>query len=352
MRKKLMLGLAISLTCCKFCCAVETDEVLYTYPVAIYSSAGATHVLVLYQYTHKRELYDVHGDFRYTKMLMAWYNPAGVVLLPDLSGFSFVDNGRIRLKHFEKRSVRSLEIYEPIYGIELVHWLDNQTCYFHAPSHGHYALYTLSLDEILTCLISDKYADYMYPSHIGTTLFFIECIEIDGCSRYNFCKIAVDTSVKEKNNLICLGNLPHIMLRMYSPTRGAVLVDKGSNGKLFFFEYVELYNQAGVWHTKFLFKFSISKKLLSYGPARVYESLLPFVPKEVGSRIYFSSFNDKHDCMTLYYYDKKTYNINILVEKEVDLFVPVIRGTTCCYGGAVSSIEFLNINELEPRLVD
>ncbi len=327
----------------------ESDRLLYSYPVAEYKVAGTTHILILNQYLHqKRELYDMNIDSRNTiKMLMSWYNPAGVVLLPNFLGFSFIDNGRIRIKYFEKRSVRSLEIYEPIYGIELVHWLDDETCYFHAIAHGHYALFTLTSDEILTCVLKSSDADYIYPNYMDSNLFFIESTELEGYSRYNFCVLPLHASSKEKENLISLGSSPHVMLQMFSPTRGAVLVDKGSDGKVFLFEYVELFEQVGAWHAKSLFVFSISKKLLSYGPARVYESLLPFVPKEVGSRIYFSSFNPDHDCMTLYYYNKETKNITILIQKQEDLFVPVICDTMCCYGGAVSTIEFLDMYEPE-----
>ncbi|HML19236.1 MAG TPA: hypothetical protein PKD74_01505 [Candidatus Dependentiae bacterium] len=55
--------------------------------------------------------------------------------------------------------------------------------------------------------------------------------------------------------------------------------------------------------------------------------------------------------MALYYYDKETHSINILVEREEDLFVPVVQDTMCCYGGAVSSIEFLKMDEFETRSV-
>jgi hypothetical protein len=328
-------------------CLAERGTVLYAYPIAMYKHAQLLHALVLYQYIYSRELYDIYGDSHdAVPMLMSRYNPAGVVLLPDCSGFSFIDNGRIRIKYFKNRSVTSLEIYEPVYGIELLHWLDERTCYFHALSHGHYAIYTLNLDEILTCILADQDRDYMYPSHVDSTLFFIECSgDARGYYSYNFCKMSLYSSPEYKETLICFGNVPHIMLQMFSSSRGVVVVDKGGDEKSFLFEYVELYEQSGTWQARALFSFSIAKRLLSHGCARVHESLLPFIPREVESRIYFSSLDLEHNCMALYFYDRITGDSHLWVQGQRDLFVPVFLGHVCCYGGAGHLIEFLDKHE-------
>ena len=50
---------------------------------------------------------------QYEQLLSSQYNPIGVQLLPDKSGFSFLDNGLIKVKNFLKRSPKTIEIYEP-----------------------------------------------------------------------------------------------------------------------------------------------------------------------------------------------------------------------------------------------
>lgn len=325
----------------------ESDRLLYSYPVAEYKVAGTTHILILNQYLHqKRELYDMNIDSRNTiKMLMSWYNPAGVVLLPNFSGFSFIDNGRIRIKHFEKRSVRSLEIYEPIYGIELVHWLDDETCYFHAIVQGHYALFTLTSDEILTCVASNPFSDYMYPAIVGSNLFFIEGIEKEESIHFKLCVLPLKAKDPEKIDLLLLGTAPHIMLHMFSEDKGSIIACRDSSEEQYFFEYIELTFDAQRWHKNSLFSFSVSKKLLGNESTKVYESILPFIPRDIGSYIVFSSYNQKHDHMALYYYDKHTGMTNMLKsDGQEDLFVPIIVNKTCFYGGAVSAIGSIEID--------
>ena len=155
-------------------CIGGSDRLLYVYPIAAFKLFGTQHMLVLKQWSPQElELSDWNittGSMN--KILMSMYTPAAVTLLPDKSGFSFVDNGRIRIKRFEKRAVKSLDIYDPVYGIELIHWIDNQTCYFHAQSDGRYGIYTLTMEEELTLIMASSFLIICIPT-LSIRHFFI-----------------------------------------------------------------------------------------------------------------------------------------------------------------------------------
>ena len=337
MRSKLSFSRLIF---CVFTWTFGYEKPMFMYPVAAFESAGITHVLVLYQLSkQKLELYDFDTRLlTMTKILMSWYTPAGVKMLPDFSGFSFIDNGRIRIKKFAKRAIKSLDIYDPIYDIELVNWLDDQTCYFHARSNsGHYGIYTLTLDEVLTYLLTSPTADYMYPNIIGSNLFFIECRVIEKCSIYSFCSQSLDQKESDKKNLISFGVHPFVMLHMQSLHEGYAIEYLESKGE-YLFNYVQLLQTTQKWSVNRLFNFSIPKQFLNDGPCRVYESLLPFIPKHYGMSVYFSTYDNNQKHMVLYHFDKQTNKIFPFIENKENLFVPIIFDKTGWYGGSVSHL--------------
>jgi hypothetical protein len=307
------------------------EQPLYIYPVGSFEHAGSSHLLVLMQWSLERiELYDWNSATGLmSKILMSLYTPACVTVLPDSTGFSFVDNGRIRIKRFEKRAVKSLDINKPIYGIELIRWLDNQSCYFHAKYDGHYGIYMVNLEEELVPVLTSSSADYMYPFIVGSLCF---CIERTGRPSRLTYKVVRCRPGASPEVIATFGARPPTMLHMQSTCEGYVLTYE-MQGPMVLFHYYQLICRDKDWTVRSLIDFRVPGVLL-YGPNRLYESLLPFVPRIVDSYIYFSSYDSTAQKMVLYSYDRQTCAIKKCeVATLGHLFAPIFCGKRGWCGG-------------------
>src|SRR5579872_5143165 len=96
----------------------------FLYPVA---SVSKDHVLVMYQKnSYHLELWDWNPQTNQAdSVLLSLYTPAGVKLLLSKKGYSFIDSGVIKIKMFQKRSPKTVEIDQPLHTIELLHWIDD-----------------------------------------------------------------------------------------------------------------------------------------------------------------------------------------------------------------------------------
>ncbi len=137
-----------------------------------------------------------------TKGLQARFNPAGLRLLPNNVGFSFVDNGIIKVQFFHKRSPRSLELPDPVYDINIIEWADNNTCYFSAKKQNRYSIFQLTLDMQLDCIISSSNADFFHPQKVGKNVFFIERECSRKQNRYRVLKSKYTTNFIKYDNFI------------------------------------------------------------------------------------------------------------------------------------------------------
>lgn len=326
-----------------FSCAslLSSEPRQYIYPVAAFEQQDGAHVLLLNQKSLEQiELYDWSAHTKtMCKILMSMYTPTSIKILPDGSGFSFVDNGRIRIKRFDKRSVKSLDIYEPIYGIEQISWLNNECCYFHAQSDGYYGIYQLTLEEELTPILLKNHTDYMYPVIIAQTLFFIE--RVKQADKYIYKFGTYDLNKKTIETLVNLGTKNFIMLTMHSLSEGFALEPVPVSGMEKFY-YHKIFIADKNWQTHKLFDFSIPHDLLFNDRKRIYESLLPFIPRHTAQFIFFSSYDLKTERMILYKFDITTKKSMPAVQEDCSVFVPVFLGNQGWCGGEKFPIDLHN----------
>lgn len=294
----------------------------YVYPVA---AASEEEVYVLYQKSIDHiELWLWNSiTKKASKALLSTFSPAGLQLLPDGSGFSFIDNDRIRVKMQGRRQPRAISFYEPIYDISLIQWIDHEAFYFSAKEKDHYSIFHGTIYGTCHRIISIKHGDCMYPQLRGSDLYFIER---DDNNDYAIVSIPYPTIPREecvpctdpalfeervkalmqergevttrsyadlsKRSLVAdFGKHPIAFLRMYSDTFGIVI------------EYPQSVNRSDVfipftchalehinneWQTRQLFSFNISAQLLMTGsPQRLYESILPLLPRFDGKETIF-----------------------------------------------------------------
>ena len=318
-----------------------TQDPVYTYPVARYKHIR-DHLLILKQWSiNQLELYDQDmATGIMTKVLMNMYIPAAVTVLPDQSGFSFIDNGRIRIKRFEKRAVKSLDIYAPIYGIEFIRWLDNETCYFHAKSDGHFGIYTLTLDQELTPLLAHEDSDYMYPCIQNSELFFVERKKNKEKYYYNIQSMSDIHSQYKKNVILDNGIKPIIMLHMTNTEEGFFIECEQPHNLYIFHYYQMVKKENSRWHCFKLFSFKVPPEILIDGPQRLYESLLPLVPRLSDHIVYFSSYDEEIGKLAIYSFSLKTKLIErIAGDKSGHLFVPLLVDKQMIIGGTLYPYE-------------
>jgi hypothetical protein len=190
---------------CNFC-AISCE---FLYPVAVTEQDGKTKVYVLHQKSISNiELWVWDPETKFcTKGLLSSYIPASLKILPSGDGFSFIDAGRIRIKKFDKRSPKSIDIYEPVYDISQLHWIDEQNFYLSAKKNNKFCIFHVHESGLIKTVLQDsgqdsqnldsqgqnaqnldlqdvvcdfQNRDFMYPQKMGDSLFFIERVMAQG----------------------------------------------------------------------------------------------------------------------------------------------------------------------------
>lgn len=312
----------------------------YMYPVA---SLDDTTVLYIHQVSSQNiQLFTYNINTHHTEQtLWSLFTPANVQLLPNNTGFSFIDNGRLRIKTFSKRSPKTIDFDDPIFNINGLHWIDEHTCYCSAYDNNHFSIFELCDDESIYCVMRKDNTDCMYPQKINNQLFYIER---DKEANNNYYSI-MQTSYKQDGASQVLINFEHnpiIFLHMISETEGFVVghqedIDCESSKANFY--YYHIWKKDNNWHCSLLLSFEIPTCLFLYNnDQRLFESILPLLPRRINDKIYFVDCLDSCDNMLQpYYYDLLTNQKHkVPMKKEKGhFFVPIQCGTRLCFGGTL-----------------
>jgi hypothetical protein len=341
-----------------FFCINAVYATEYIYPVASLNN-GAT-VLCIHQHnpTHI-ELVEWNSSTNHTEQILcSMFNPAGLQMLPNHAGFSFIDNGRLRIKLFQKRSPKAIDFDEPLFGINGLQWIDEHTCYCSAYYNNNFALFELHDDGTMHSLCWKKGSDYLYPQKIGEQLFYIERCATENSTHYRIMQCAYQNN----NNVAIVADFnstPIIFLTMISDEHGFVLEHAqniDSDNPITSFSYHEITKQGDTWNKNTVFSFSIPTNLL-VGETRLYESLLPLLPRIVDGKIYFVDCVKDNDTYNLepYFYDLssealakedlslKTVQKISLPERRGHYFVPMQCGDGFYCGGTDNTKKLLTL---------
>ena len=275
----------------------------YLYPVYVNDS---TAFLIYQKNPYHIELWEYdRGSKQAMQLLLSRCTPAGFQILPDQRGFSFIDNGVIKIKSFLKRSARSLELDAPIYQLELLHWIDERHFYASGRYQDIFGIFQIDYDgTVLPLCLSDE-IDSMYPQKIDNILFYIER---DSQWGYSVCKVPYSPidgdSFKDRvthyydqnvvaQKIISFDENPITFLKMVSQTEGFLVGHPPAVSRAdreIPFDYYRIRLDADDWHVEKIFSFIIKGELLLLGsPLRLYESLLPLLPRHDGSTIIYTS---------------------------------------------------------------
>jgi len=339
----------------------------YVYPVAALDQDNL--ILIQQKATNNILLWFWNKETKQVEQgLWSRFNPAGFRLLPDKSGFSFIDNGLLKVKFFHKRSPKTIALDEPLYDINLIQWIDNDHCYVSAKKNGHFGIFQLSMKGDVDCIVANSFADCLYPQKIDDTLFYIErisnnyrvmsisCPELVCCNSDDSAIIhdfdvqvqkimdkhtrkEKKKSVRNKQLIFDFKRQPIDFLYMISSTQGFVLeydayVDTKDDTILF--SYLHLAKKNNTWHYEQLFSFAIpANLLLSDSPTRLYESILPLLPRHIDNAIYFADTRHQQN-LNIFRYDLRlgiTKQETFTKSKNQHRFAPWIIDDKLFFGG-------------------
>lgn len=267
------------------------------------------------------------------KELSSMFLPSCVQILPGKKAYSFIDRGRIRIKFFQKRAPRAIDIYEPIHAIVSMNWISDEQFYFVGKHAEQYGLFLCDVSDRSTKVfflspLHSSY-DFMYPCKIEDKLF---CITKDVNDTYGIAKLpwaprqyqqelqefsaGIKSSgfhFKRKLNqgpldLMLKHDKPLCFLTMESEHSGFVLELSTSERDLSFLDFtycsVSCDNENN-WSLKKLFEFHIPKNfLIGTGAQRVHESMYPFLPQHHGKDIFFVTFDLAINASIILQYDQ------------------------------------------------
>jgi len=273
----------------------------YSYPVA---NVRDDSIYYVYQKTlSDLELWQYQIPTGIVNKQLYWrFMPIELRMLPDNSGFSFIDTDRLRIKKFMKRSPSTIEFNFPVYGIGQVRWMNKHLCYFSAKQKDHYAIFGGDLDtDDLVLLHQSPQAECSCPQMMRSGLFCIERNTLDrSCAIVqlitfgpadNLTTFKPDQFIEKKLIIDC-GYQQVVYFELLSDTLGFYIesmpyINQGSLMISFICHQITYSAQVGQWVARSIFKFSIPKKYLM-GDVRLYESYIPFLPRAQKTLLYFA----------------------------------------------------------------
>lgn len=357
---------------------IPTIPIQYLYPVA----AKDDHVYCIYQSSPEiiRMLTWDYSAKELMPGLLPHFMPAGLRMLPNNVGYSFIDDGILRVQKFIKRSPKALEFTAPIYDINVPEWIDENTGFFAAKVREHYGIFQFDIDANLAGLLLDSKKDFLYPQKAGSHLFYIERIKRGlgfqfriMCIPYpvNVTMLSEDEMVAFKPAIYSADavevfdfhNEPIAFLHMENETSAflisypAHIEEDATTIACSYYQLAQA--KDGVWHEYKLFDFIIPAGMLisesrtstesdslSVRPEvleglgyRLYESILPLLPRHIGTNIYFvdCSNSDQNLNLNVYEYntiDQSEAQLTYADQPDQHYFAPILINSSLYCGGS------------------
>lgn len=323
----------------------------FIYPVA---QIDDEHLFVIHQKgVHDLELFAWNlKTNRATKELSSIFLPSHIKMLPNKTGFSFLNKGRIQIKLFEKRAPRAIDIIEPIDSITSMCWLNDTQFYIVGRNLHHHKVFLCDLSEHsyqMSYLTNADSLDYMYPCKMDNVLF---CVIKDEQQRYGITKQAWSPTPYAKarthnhQEFLYESIHPICFLHMASAKEGYFLecnTAEAEKERKLKFTCCRCAQTAGSWEKEELFSFKIPLQyIIGETEHRVYESIDPFLPNyDDASCIFYVNFDEERDSLVIYRYDTENKSSSRVSAHE-DIYglqgflAPFSLRNFLCYGLIIS----------------
>lgn len=322
---------------------IQASSVEFLYPIGNIKRENSEEMCVIYQKNSSLELWFWDPQTKLsTKGLLSSFTPAGVKVLPNHQGFSFIDNDRIRVKMLNKRSPQTIDFYGP-YDLSLIHWIDNYSLFFSAKERNHFNLFHGTRGGDLWRLTASTTAHYVYPQKIYNTLFFIvetesgitsickapyplHLINTKKRSGTNIAKILLEDTYPQSLSPFIQQESIEKLIEFKKGTTVAFLKMETEDSGFFIehpsfversdekttFSYYKFFNGSNGWETKKLFSFDIPLSLIitkRKSESRLYESILPLLPFHDKEKTIYFSHLDTNGAINVFCYSLDTKEI-------------------------------------------
>lgn len=348
----LMAYLLVQISC------INASEFLY--PLALCKDdTGHEFVLVMHQQTTVPQLEIWAWDAltgQAAKLLPSYFTPTGVSVVPDGTGFSFIDNDVIRIKLFKKRSVIRVETFSPLSHISPISWTPAQEKgYFHARQAGNstYGIFSVTTKGDCVACVQDRRFDALYPScPDATCIFYIQRSFSE--NKPSYAVVAQSLTHTESVQEIYQQTEPLIFLTMVNSTQGFVIAHPAClDQKTLYipFKYYELRQRHdGSWKHSERFSFSLPTNLLqaTFGIVQesaypfLYESILPLLPRITTTILYYVSVDPVNGKVLPYAYSMADEQVTQLATEQALYFTPFPWQSSLFYGGPCTSQSFVD----------
>ena len=292
----------------------------FIYPIAGFDDKNQ--IMVLYQKSVDDIELWIWNTHNHTaiKGLSSFLIPANLRMLPSGKGFSFIDQGYIKIKEFAKRSPRTLPIYEPIGLFSNMNWIDDETFYFVAQQGDHFQIFEGNVQADIKQL-THELADALYPQKIGSQLFYMQRginHQVSIMSRpWNF-------ENNESMNTIVMQALAQqsCFLKMINESEGFYIQSPTHKSDTiqdsYEFSCYHIFQQNdAAWVSDKIFTFKIPSKYI-IGSDRLYESIEPFLPNYTQSGyVYYNNWQHELEQFQLYVFNIATKNIEIITNEQM-----------------------------------
>lgn len=297
---------------------VEIQSTFYRYPVA---TLDENNIIVIEQVDPNNLevlLYNKQEHY-YTKLLNSWFFPSDVQMLPDQSGFSFIDRGQFRIKFFDKKRPHTIAFPIDLFSIHNTSWVQDNQCLFTAKMNNYFHTFLLDLSsqepQIFCFADFGKKVHCIYPQKINQTLFVIvkdqenmhSIVKTDWrpelvAADLNSDALVLQLCIKPQKEPLCF-------LHMVSDFQGYAiqLEEQKNDGFCLYFTCCQISQISdNVWQKQPLLFFKIPiTMIMGNSKERLFESLFPLLPVYTAKSIVFTTYDE---------------SIGFCVVKEFDIF--------------------------------
>lgn len=147
----------------------------YLYPVARIQTEKFQPLILMHQ-TEQKKMRVLVWDPRTQQIepaLAQRYNPAGVQVLPNQTGFSFIENDLLKIQYFSQRSPKTVTFDEPVYSLSIINWINSTNYYFSAKDEEQFGIYQGNIWGCVDPVLVSSEFEYLYPQKVRTTLFCV-----------------------------------------------------------------------------------------------------------------------------------------------------------------------------------
>ncbi len=355
------IGMIFALIFCNIIKIVLACEQII-YPIA---SDGQKIYLIYQKKPNQKEIwaFDLQQNESF-KSLFATCTPSAIKLLPDLVGFSFIQDGQLRVKYFHKRSPKRVAFNLSLKDFHSVEWLDVQQCYFSARRlHKNLIMIGEINQAEIHVIMEDCFGDALFPQKIDENLYYVRKVN----DRHSIIKTkflnpfvnedeqVLDFLPDDDDLLLFDAGFNKILgFKMIDQNCGyLVIMPENLSDEFIKFSYHKIcYNSnrafadpvlAKNWHEKHLFDFVLNKNILANNSNHLDQIVEIFWPehcqvldhdKNIATENIFFTSTSNNGTMNIFKYNLVSSQISQLTNARMDEHAlrPILVGNKIYYG--------------------